>query len=288
MKLIKTYKQVNEKDKDLDFRISKMEDIYESRNGEIDVPHIHEYYTMLLTIKAKGKHVIDFKSYPLSDNQVFFIKPHQVHQVVEDKKSFGFVIVFSNQFLVKNNINTCFIDDLNLFNNFGENPPLILNNKEQEKLSNYVLEMLLYSQSEIMFKEEAIGALLKLLLIHCHNLCSKSPKETIQGCPGNSVLKSFKNLVSENYSIWHSTSNYANELNISPDHLNRIIKSLTGKTAKAHIQGQIIIIAKRLIYFTDLSSKEIGHKLGFSEPANFSAFFKNCTGVPPSKFKTTI
>ncbi|VAV84211.1 Transcriptional regulator, AraC family [hydrothermal vent metagenome] len=288
MSTIKTYNQINEKDKSLSFRISKMENIYENRNGKADTPHKHEYYTMLLTTKADGKHVIDFKSYSLSNNQVFFIKPHQVHQIIENEKSFGFVITFSNHFLVKNNINTCFINDINLFNDFGENPPLTLNDDELEKLTDYAYEMLSFNQSEITFKEDAVGALLKLLLICCHNLCSISPKKIEPEVSENSILKGFKFLVDKNYSTWHSTSNYANELNITPDYLNRVIKSLTGKTAKSHIQDQIILMAKRLIYFTDLSSKEIGYKLGFSEPANFSAFFKNCTGVSPSKFKAPI
>jgi len=39
-----------------------------------------------------------------------------------------------------------------------------------------------------------------------------------------------------------------------------------------------------MIYFTDLSNKEIGYSLGFMEPAHFSAFFKNCTGHSPSNF----
>lgn len=265
-----------------------MEDIYEKRNGEVDAPHRHEYYTIVLTIKAKGKHIIDFKSYSLSNNQVFFIKPHQVHQIIENEKSFGFVITFSNYFLVKNNINICFINDLNLFNDFGENPPLALNDDELEELTGYASEILTFNQSEITFKEDAIGALLKLLLICCHNLCSIYPKKREPEASKNSILKAFKYLVGKNYNTWHATNNYANELNITPDYLNRVVKSLTGKTAKAHIQDEIIIMAKRLIYFTDLSSKEIGYELGFSEPANFSAFFKNCTGISPSKFKVSI
>jgi AraC family transcriptional regulator, transcriptional activator of pobA len=288
MSALKTYKQVNKGDKNVSFGISKMEDVYEQHNGEVDVPHRHNYYTILLITKAKGNHKIDFKSYSLANNQVFFIRPHQVHQLIEKEKSIGFSIVFSDQFLAKNNIDTCFIDDLNLFNDFGENPPLVLNNEEVEVLSNYALEMLSFYKSNIEFKEGAIGALLKLLLIRSNNLCSLSPKETVQVDSENAILKNFKNLVSENYSKSHATRFYADNLNVTPDHLNRVVKSLTGKTAKEHIQDQIIMVAKRLIYFTNLSNKEIGFELGFSEPGNFSAFFKNCTGISPSKFKASV
>ncbi len=58
-----------------------------------------------------------------------------------------------------------------------------------------------------------------------------------------------------------------------------------GKTSKELIQSRISIEAKRMLYFSDLSIKEIGYELGFSEPANFSAFFKNCTGMSPSTFR---
>ncbi|HKI89983.1 MAG TPA: helix-turn-helix domain-containing protein, partial [Draconibacterium sp.] len=100
----------------------------------------------------------------------------------------------------------------------------------------------------------------------------------------NSILRSFKILVNEHFSAWHQTTDYANELNVTPDYLNRVIKSLTGKTAKEFIQARIVIEAKRLIAFSDLNAKEIGYQLGFTEPANFSAFFKKNTGLPPSQF----
>jgi AraC family transcriptional regulator, transcriptional activator of pobA len=285
---LKTYNQINREDKSLSFGISRMEDIYEKRNGLVDVPHRHNYYTVLFTIKAKGKHIIDFKSYLLSDNQIFFIRPGQVHQVIEYKKSIGFSIVFSNQFLVQNNIPICFIDDLNLFNDFGETPPLSLNEDGLKKLKKYVEEIWSVDQSDISFKPEAIGALLKLMLICCNNLSPISKLDFQSFESGNTVLETFKSLVNKNYTIWHNTRAYANKLNITPDHLNRVVKSLTGKTAKEHIQSRIIIATKRLLYFTNLSSKEIGYKLGFSEPANFSAFFKKCTGTSPSKFKDSI
>lgn len=101
----------------------------------------------------------------------------------------------------------------------------------------------------------------------------------------NDLLKRFKALINDHYVNWHGTSEYANELSITPDHLNKVVKLQTGKTAKEHIQGRIALEAKRLLHFSGQSNKEISYALGFSEPANFSAFFKNCTGHSPSKYR---
>ncbi|MEM0994741.1 MAG: helix-turn-helix domain-containing protein [Bacteroidota bacterium] len=50
----------------------------------------------------------------------------------------------------------------------------------------------------------------------------------------------------------------------------------------------MLIAAKRLLRFSELQNKEIAYELGFSAPANFSQFFKKCTGVSPSKFRAQI
>ncbi|WP_205127756.1 helix-turn-helix domain-containing protein [Okeania hirsuta] len=93
--------------------------------------------------------------------------------------------------------------------------------------------------------------------------------------PETPSCEALKNLVEEKYKEWHaSSSQYAEALHISPDYLNRSIKSLIGKTAKEYIQSRITTAAKRMLYFSELSNKEIGFELGFSEPANFSAFFQ--------------
>src|SRR5690554_6908246 len=102
MKTVKTYQEVNTGEENLSFRISKMEDIYTKRQGKVDEPHRHSYYTVLIIRKAIGLHKIDFNSYELSDQQIFFVAPGQVHQVIEKEKSLGYAMLFSNQFLVEN------------------------------------------------------------------------------------------------------------------------------------------------------------------------------------------
>lgn len=285
MSIVKTYQKINAKKENMSFGISKMEEIYTKRNGQIDEPHRHNYYTVLIINKAKGFHKIDFNTYDLAKNQVFFVAPGQVHQVIETEKSFGFVMTFSNQFLVENSIPLSFIDSLNLFHNYGQSPPLLPNKLQFESIEGFANQIFNLFQSDAAMKELSIGAFLKLLLIECNTICSINPIESDIDSTGDNLIRNFKNTVDANYKKEHSTTYYANELYITPDHLNRTVKSKIGKTAKEYIQARIITEAKRLLYFTDLNNKEIAYELGFNEPANFSAFFKKNTQLSPSSFK---
>lgn len=285
MNSVKTYKKVNSEVESISFGISKMEEIYTKRNGKVDEPHRHNYYTVLIVNKAKGKHIIDFNSYSLANQQIFFVAPGQVHQVIEQEKSYGFAMTFSNQFLVENAIRLSFIESLNLFQNYGKNPPLIPNNSQFKVIEDFTNQIFKLFDSEVNMKFLSIASFLKLILIECNNICAINPIESDIDNSGDNLIRNFKKEVENNYKEEHSATFYANLLHITADHLNRTVKSKIGKTAKEYIQTRIITEAKRLLYFTALTSKEIGYKLGFNEPANFSAFFKKHTQVSPSNFK---
>jgi AraC family transcriptional activator of pobA len=285
---VKTYQSVNAAQQDASFGISKMEDIYSKRQGKVDEPHRHNFYTVLIIHRANGLHNIDFNTYQLGERQIFFVAPGQVHQVVEYEKSVGYVMTFSNAFLVQNAIPLSFIASLNLFHNYGQSPPLFPNLAQFITIENYAQQIFSLFHSNEDMKYLSIGAYLKLLLIQCNNICAINPIESDIDNSGDNLVRSFKTLVDHHYAQEHGTSFYANALHISPDHLNRTIKSKIGKTAKEYIQARIITEAKRLLYFTNLSNKEIGYEIGFTEPAHFSAFFKKHTQLSPSKFKQNV
>ncbi|WP_271782062.1 AraC family transcriptional regulator [Aquimarina algiphila] len=282
---IKTYEFVDRSNDQMTFDIKKTEGIYEINKGKLNEPHRHHFYTILFIKKAKGKHTIDFTTYDLGNHQVFFISPGQIHQVAEEHKSYGWAITFSRQFLAENNIDYHFIEDINLFTDYGKSPPLPLNSEQVDLLNMYCDQIYSTLRSHTKFKYHALGALLKLFLISCNNICDLDQKNTQQIHAGSTILKDYKTLVENHFSEWHLVHQYAEALHVTPDHLNRTVKSLIGRTAKEYLQSRITIAAKRMLFFSDHTTKEIAYALGFSEPSNFSNFFKKCTGISPSQFK---
>ncbi|MEM6264189.1 MAG: AraC family transcriptional regulator [Bacteroidota bacterium] len=286
MQPIKAYEHIHPQQHGLSFDIKRMEDIYDKTGGKPDEPHRHDYYTLILTFEAKGEHIIDFQSFPLEGNQVFFVSPGQVHQIIEHARSVGIVMTFSPQFLVENGIEVSFIEDLHLFQDYGFTPPLHLPEEEIAYLKGLAEEIASYVHSDRKFKYQAVGALLKLFLIQCNNSCTLNQEQHTQQVHASvTLLREFKSLINEHIHQWHKVSEYADALHITPDYLNSSVKSLTGKSAKDHIKSCLLVAAKRMIRFSDLTNKEIAYELGFSEPANFSQFFKKQVGFSPSNFR---
>jgi len=136
---------------------------------------------------------------------------------------------------------------------------------------------------------DVIGAYLKLFLIECNGHCSLSKNINNQSVEvGKTLVKSFKAIVEKQYTKWHQVKDYADELNVTPNYLNEVIKSAINISAKDFIQNRLVIEAKRLVVFTEKSSKEIGYNLGFEDPSHFSKFFKSQSGQSLQDFKKSI
>ena len=286
MKKIKTYQKVVPSNEAISFEIKRMESIYEKTKGEPDEPHRHDYYIVLIVQKAKGKHIIDFNEFELTGNQIYFVSQGQVHQILEEEKSYGFAITFSEQFLMHNYIQASFVNNLYLFQENGFSPPLNIDDNTLQKAVFFAEQMIEKKGGEGKLQYQALGAWLKLLLILAQEACDLFPDNHTQIIQaGKILLKDFKELLDQNYSKWHKVADYAAALNITSDYLNSSVKNLTGKNVKVHIQNRILLAAKRMLLFSELTNKEIAYELGFSEPANFSQFFKKHTSTSPSAFK---
>lgn len=276
-------------DTPMPFVIKTMEEIDEQLGGISDNPHRHNYYTVIWSFTATGKHIIDFKEYAILPHQVFFVSPDQVHQIITDPKPSGYVILFTPEFLEKNSIREDFIANLKLFQKSDETPPLPLTDRMKDTLRVFADQMFSAFHSENDLRFETIGAYLKLFLIECNNTCTLMPESNTQQIEvGKTLVKTFKEIVEKHFMEWHQVKNYAEALYVSPNYLNEVIKSALNISAKDYIQNRLVLEAKRMVLFTDKSSKEIGYDLGFEDPSHFSKFFKNNTRQSIMEFKGSI
>ncbi|BEG99218.1 AraC family transcriptional regulator [Bacteroides sedimenti] len=268
------------------FSMKRLEDLYRSNHGESDIPHRHDYYTIIFFEKGNGTHIIDFTEYKIEDSTIYFIVPGQMHQVIPASEPKGWTMKFTDEFLIANAISDKLIDNIYLFNDFGQSPPLTISEAQLPVYLNIISQIDYFSNVLENYTQEAIGALLKLFLIQSNNHCSlhKSNNPQLQETT-NQLLYSFKQLLNKHYAAMHMVSDYADKLAVTADYLNKTVKSITGKSAKEHIQGKIIIEAKRILLFSDISSKELAYELGYEESAHFNNFFKKMTGLTPSEFR---
>ncbi|MCB5177087.1 helix-turn-helix domain-containing protein [Microvirga lenta] len=132
----------------------------------------------------------------------------------------------------------------------------------------------------------AIEARLALVLIAVHRM-SGLALQTSHG-PGSRSLQHalrFRQLVDRDYRTHQPLDTYARRLGVTPTHLNRICREHLGDTALGIIHQRIVIEAKRYLTFSSLSAKEIALALAFDDPAYFTRFFKNRTGLSPLEFR---
>jgi AraC-like DNA-binding protein len=81
---------------------------------------------------------------------------------------------------------------------------------------------------------------------------------------------------------------FAERLNLHPNYLNSVIKSKTGKTINEWIVVRTLSISRSLLKNTELSVKEIGYRLGFSEPTHFNRFFKKHQNTTPVEYRKSL
>jgi len=270
------------------FALKRMEDVYRNAQGAPDSPHRHDYYTIIFIERGEGVHFVDFTEYKVEDRTIYFIQPGQMHQLVLASEPEGWVITFTEEFLIANSIPEKLINHIYLFNDYGQSPPLPMNEKDLPVYKNLIAQMALFAESLETYTLEAVGALVKLFLIQSNNHCSLHKSNNPQLIEtSNHILRTFKQSLNKKYAASHMVSEYADEMAVTSDYLNKTVKNLTGKSAKDHIQSKLITEAKRSLLFSNITNKELAYALGFDESAHFNNFFKKITGLTPSEFRIT-
>ena len=103
-----------------------------------------------------------------------------------------------------------------------------------------------------------------------------------------SLTNQFKELLFANVRTYQLVSDYASLLHITPNHLNKSVKAITGQSPTKWIDAAIVLEAKVLLHQTSLSVAEVAADVGIIDASYFSRLFKKYTGVTPMHFRRMI
>jgi AraC family transcriptional regulator, transcriptional activator of pobA len=99
------------------------------------------------------------------------------------------------------------------------------------------------------------------------------------------LSRQFKLLMAKNIRAVKSPSGYSARLNVSQSYLNESVKQMTGFPISYWIQHEVLLEAKRLLYYTEFNVKQISYELGYEDPSYFSRFFRKAAGMSALAFR---
>jgi AraC family transcriptional activator of pobA len=248
-----------------------------------------EYYKIAL---MRGKHAYHYadKSLVVDGTTLLFFNPtvpYTFERLCEDAT--GYFCIFKDAFF--NERLRGGIKDLPMFLPGGK-PSYVLNRTQDEYVSQVFEKMLDEIGSDYVYKYDLLRNYITEMI---HYALKMQPTENLyQHTDANARITSvFTELLERQFPIespaqrftLRSASDFAEQLAIHVNHLNRAIRLTTGKTTTSHIFERLTGEAKALLKHTNWNIAEISYCLGFEEPAHFNHFFKKQTSVAPSAFR---
>lgn len=175
----------------------------------------------------------------------------------------------------------------------GDNPLFHLSPSEVDKISQIFLRMLQEIESDFTYKYDVLRTLV-LELIHLALKMQPAKGSQYNESNGNLRVSSmFTELLERQFPVespgqrlkMRSPVEFAGQLSVHVNHLNRSLKEVTGKTTSALIAERVIQEARTLLRHTDWNVSEIAWCLGFDEAPHFVNFFKKNVQLTPKRFR---
>ncbi len=256
--------------------------LWEEKGQDYDVekPHRHDFNEVLVFYKGGGMHDIDFTTFEAHSRAVHFVGSHNVHLVLRNKESHGCSLLFTTDFLDKELINQL------PFNT--ETPVLQLSEADFGQIDLILQQIKKEFAAKELGYELIIKAHLQAFMLHLQRNYKKQQPHQPAKSGKPAVVTQFLDLVQSDFAKHFTVEEYAERLNVSAKHLIELCKTHTGKTPLKHINEYTISEAKKQLFHTQLSVKEIAHQLNFDDPTNFSKYFKNATGYTPGEYREGI
>jgi len=267
-----------------DFFVNQLPAHIFENQSKITKPHKHNSYLAILFTKGSGRHEIDFNSYDIKPGSLFFLAPGQTHHWELSEDIDGYIFSHTADFYDLHYSHNR-MHQFPFFYSIQNIPVLILEKNQKAIIENLFARLFDEYWNKKAFQQQLILSYIDVIYIESSRLyLDDNSQKIIKANSYSEKLQQFESLLEKNYIHEKSPSKYADLMNISPKHLNRITKSVVGKTASEVITDRIILEAKRRVLHTKNNFSEVAFSLGYDDYAYFSKLFKKASGLTPTDF----
>ncbi|UZR96825.1 helix-turn-helix domain-containing protein [Chondrinema litorale] len=251
-----------------------------------------DFYKICLTT---GKSIIHYadRSFEHEGTILFFGNPHIPYSWESYcRKYTGYTCLFSEEFFKQCN-QSDILQKSPLFQ-LGGTPILKITDTQRAFLNEIFCKMIENQQSNYSYRDELIRNYIHLIF---HEALKMQPSEKYDAYKNSAsrLTLVFFELLERQFPIesldlplrLKTAQDYASNLSVHVNYLNRVVKEITGKPTTVHITNRVVKEAEALLRNTNWSISDIAYALGFEYTTYFSNFIKNATGKTPKTIRAT-
>jgi AraC-like DNA-binding protein/mannose-6-phosphate isomerase-like protein (cupin superfamily) len=248
-------------------------------------PSKHTCHTILYITDGIHNIKIGFEEYAVKSNEIIIVPAGQIFSInSNDTNLEGIICQFHHDILMGGHRNGEIINNLDFLKNLETHYACF-----PEREAGFVLNLL--NRLEIEYKENGYT---NLDIIHPYitsvlgEIRKQNVEKTFNHTSAEVLTSKFKKLIYNQIKKYHQVSYYSAILNVTPNHLNKSVKSVTQKSATTLINEILLFEAKYLLYQTNFTINEIANQIGYNDPSYFSRIFKKHEGISPVEFRKLI
>ncbi|WP_020604792.1 helix-turn-helix domain-containing protein [Spirosoma spitsbergense] len=208
----------------------------------------------------------------------------------QDEDQTGHFCIFTDAFLLPAK-GRAGLDELPIFQPGGQ-PVLRVSQEEYNAIDAIFGKMKAEITSNYAYKYDLLRAYL-LELIHVGQKLQPAPVLAATHTASARVTALFAELLERQFPLatpqqqvrLRTAKDYADQLALHVNHLNRVLKETTGRTTTELIGSRVSQEARMLLKQTNWTVSEISDSLGFTDVAHFCNFFKRQTGLVPGALR---
>ena len=208
--------------------------------------------------RGKGLLQVDGQNHILADNTIYCIPPGRIRKATFESGTEGYYISFATEFIFLSEGHSRSSVWLEYFDSQSNITTTCVDKDQHLELEIIAKKMKWEFNNYLSRRLELLKGLLNIFMIYFSREL-EGPCQNNLTDKENDLARKFLKLLKKEFYTKKMVIDYAGQLCVTPNYLNRVVKKITGFTASHHIQQQIILEAKRQALYSSASMKEVAY-----------------------------